>query len=247
MASPSEVLVVFVYALITALATGLGVIPFLFVRNLSKRLLGFGNALAAGLMLAASFNLIYEGLAYSMPRTVLGVLVGLGFIVLSRRWLESRNPPGVEQLRGADALQALLIVGVMTLHSFAEGIGVGVSFGGGRDFGTFISLAIAVHNIPEGLAIALVLIPKGVSVWRAGVWSVVSSLPQPLMAVPTFLFVAVFAPLLPVGLGLAAGAMIWMAFSELLPEALEDVSHSSVAVTVTLAVAAMTVFQVLIA
>ena len=40
--------------------------------------------------------------------------------------------------------------------------------------------------------------------------------------------------------------MIWMAFSELLPEALAEVSHSSAAVTVTVAVAAMTAFQVLI-
>lgn len=56
----------------------------------------------------------------------------------------------------------------MTLHLFAEGIGVGVAFGGGQDFGTFISPTIAVHNIPEGLAIALVLIPKGVSALRAG-------------------------------------------------------------------------------
>ncbi len=246
MTAPPDVLLVFSYALLTALATGLGALPFLLIRTLSPRVLGFGNALAAGLMLTASFNLVYEGLEYSMPLTVLGILAGLGFIVLSRRWLAHRDPPGVENLQGADALQALLIVGVMTLHSFAEGIGVGVAFGGGQDFGTFISLAIAVHNIPEGLAIALVLIPKGVSALRAGLWSVVSSLPQPLMAVPAFVFVALFAPLLPFGLGLAAGAMIWMAFSELLPEALAEVSHEGAAVTVTVAVAAMTAFQVLI-
>jgi len=81
-----------------------------------------------------------------------------------------------------DASKALLIVGVMTMHSFTEGVGVGVSFGGGIDLGLFITLAIAVHNIPEGLAISLVLVPRGVSWSRAALWSVVSSLPQPLMA-----------------------------------------------------------------
>jgi len=238
---------VFLYALLTALATGLGALPFVIFRNISKRWLGIANAAAAGLMLTASFQLIFEGLNFGMPRTVLGVLLGLIFIVVSHEWLERTNAPGVEELRNANMLSALLIVGVMTLHSFAEGVGVGVSFGGGDAFGVFISLAIAIHNIPEGLAIALVLIPQGVSVWRAAFWAIVSSLPQPLMAVPAFLFVGVFEPFLPVGLGLAAGAMIWMAFSELLPEALENTSHSSAAIAVTLAVAAMTVFQVLIA
>jgi zinc transporter ZupT len=119
-----------------------------------------------------------------------------------------------------------------------------VSFGGGREFGAFISLAIAVHNIPEGLAIALVLIPKGVKPWKAALWAIFSSLPQPLVAVPAFLFVQVFEPFLPIGLGLAAGAMIWMVISELIPDAIEDAPKEQVATIVTVAVAAMTAFQV---
>ena len=106
-----------------------------------------------------------------------------------------------------------------------------------------IVLAIAVHNIPEGLAISLVLVPRGVGVSRAALWSVFSSLPQPLMAVPAFLFVAFFEPLLPIGLGFAGGAMIWMVFSERVPDALEETRSELVAVVVTLAVAAMVAFQ----
>lgn len=121
-----------------------------------------------------------------------------------------------------------------------------MSFGGGQDLGLFITLAIAVHNVPEGLAISLVLIPRGVGVGKAAFWSVFSSLPQPVMAVPAFLFVAFFEPLLPIGLGFAAGAMIWMVFSEILPESLEEASSNLVAVVATLSVLAMVAFQVLI-
>jgi zinc transporter ZupT len=75
----------------------------------------------------------------------------------------------------------------------------------------------AVHNIPEGLAISLVLVPRGVTVWRAALWSIFSSLPQPLLAVPAFVFVEAFGASLPIGLGFAGGAMVWMVLTEVAP------------------------------
>ena len=81
---------------------------------------------------------------------------------------------------------------------------------------------------------------------RAALWSIFSSLPQPLLAVPAFLFVEVFKELVPYGLGFAAGAMIWMVFSELVPDALDEASSNLVAVVVTLSVVAMVAFQVFI-
>jgi zinc transporter, ZIP family len=242
-----EPLQVFLLALLTAVATGLGALPFLFVKDLSRGWLGVSNALASGLMLAASFGLVYEGATYGLWRTLLGVVLGLIFIVLTRALLQHDEHPAVfASMGGFDSRKALLIVGVMTLHSFTEGVGVGVAFGGGQGLGLFITLAIAVHNIPEGLAISLVLVPRGVGVFRSALWSVFSSLPQPLMAVPAFLFVAFFEPLLPTGLGFAGGAMIWMVFSELVPDALDETSSNTVAVVVTLSVAAMVAFQFLI-
>jgi zinc transporter ZupT len=232
-------------AAVTAVATGVGALPFFFVKNISRRNLGLANGLAAGLMLAASFMLLYEGAMRSFPRVALGALIGGVSIVASRYVLNGNGDEElhVGRLHGADALQALMIVGVMTAHSFSEGVGVGVSYGEGNTLGVFITAAIAVHNIPEGLAISLVLIPRGVSVWKAAGWSVFSSLPQPLMALPAFLFVQAFQPFLPVGLGFAAGAMLWMVGRELIPEALEDARPGSVAVMVVLATAAMMAFQ----
>jgi ZIP family zinc transporter len=124
-------------------------------------------------MLAASFGLIYESVSYGLARTVLGALIGLAFIVLTRNLLRGKeHHVASAEERGVDSRKALLMVGVMTAHSFTEGVGVGVSFGGGQDLGIFISLAIAVHNVPEGLAISLVLIPRGAGVGKAAFWSI---------------------------------------------------------------------------
>ena len=243
---PTSVYTVALLALITALATGLGALPFAFVRNIARRYLGLANALAAGLMLAASLLLLYEGGLESVLLVALGAVLGVVFIALSRKWLERRDDLHVGSLRDADATKALLIVGVMTMHSVTEGMGVGVAYGGGEELGVFITTAIALHNVPEGLAISLVLVPRGTPVWQAAAWSVFSSLPQPLLAVPAYLAVETFTPFLPVGLGFAAGAMIWMAFRELLPEALEDAPRLGVAGVALVATVAMLLVQFLL-
>ena len=234
---------VFLAALVTAVATGLGAAPFLFTRSMSRYGLGLSNALAAGLMLAASLMLFYEGQRDSLLLVILGAFFGGVFIVLSRHFLRGRKDLHIGVLRGADALKALLLVGAMTIHSFTEGVGVGVSYGGGEQLGVFITTAIAVHNIPEGLAISLVLVPRGMQVWKAALWSIFSSLPQPLMAVPAYLFVEAFAPMLPAGLGFAAGAMAWMSTRELVPDALHDAPPRAVYGTLAAAMIAMLVFQ----
>ena len=169
-------------------------------------------------MLGASLSLLIEGGERGLARMVAGALVG----ALSVRIVQASLSPDVDHLgalSGADARKALLIVVVMTAHSVAEGVGVGSSFGGGNTLGLVIAIAIAIHNVPEGLAISLVLVPRGVRVRAAAGWSVFSSLPQPALAVPAYLFVEAFGSILPAALGFAAGAMVWMVATELLPEA----------------------------
>lgn len=76
----------------------------------------------------------------------------------------------------------------MTLHSFAEGVAIGSSFCSSSKphLGFLTSLSLAIHNIPEGIAISLVLIPSGVSPSAAALWSIISSIPQPIMYVLFF-------------------------------------------------------------
>ena len=238
--------IVFAAAFVTALATGLGAVPFLFIRRMSPIWVSLANALAGGLMFAATHSLIAEGIAIDPKRLLLGLLLGLAGILIGKTIVAGRDTLEIAHLKGVNAKRAILFIGVMTVHSAAEGIGVGVSFGGSGELATFITAAIAVHNIPEGLAISLVLVPRGTPVWQAAFLSIATSLPQPVMAVPAFLLVTAFEPFLPIGFGLAAGAMIWMVFAELIPDANKHASPSIVGVTVTLSFALMLALQYLI-
>jgi zinc transporter, ZIP family len=242
---------VFYYGWISAISTGFGVVPLCFVNEMKEYWIGVSNAIAAGMMCAASYSLFLEGCTFydnndasclsATVRTCIGCFLGLLFILGTKSFLDKNEDVKLGSLSGADTRKILLIVFVMTLHSFSEGVGIGVSFGGehGNDLGFFISASLAVHNIPEGLAVAIVLLPRKVSKATAAIWCVVTSLPQPLMAVPAFMFVHSFLPLLPVGLGFAGGAMMWVAFMELLLEAYEDTDVITTGVVSSIALAVM--------
>lgn len=258
---------VFFYSWLTAVSTGIGAIPFYFFNEPDKFWMGISNAAAGGMMLAASTSLALEGVdeenkmiesffglesievnGIKIIRTLTGVAVGILFIIITKKILDQYEDIKLGSIEGASAQKMVLIVFVMTLHSLTEGVGIGVSFGGknGLKLGQFISLSLAVHNIPEGLAVALVLTSRKVSKLRAALWAIFTSIPQPLMALPAFLFVEKFQKILPIGLGFAAGAMSYVAVFELLVEAIEDSNVSITGIVGILAYVIMWILQKLV-
>ncbi len=222
---------VFWIAVMTDLATGLGALPFAFWRELSRRWEGISCAVAGGMMISASvFSLAEQGLRRgSVWGIVAGMLAGAVFFWWTARLLEG-NDWHIENLSAQDSRKAVLIVVTMFIHSIPEGIAIGVGYAtGDMRFGLLLAVAIAVHNIPEGIAISLPLRAKGVSVLKCAGWAIFTSIPQPVFAVPAFLLVSVFQPLLPFGLGFAGGAMIFLVASELMPESLANCTKSETA------------------
>jgi len=130
----------------------------------------------------------------------------------------------------------------MAAHALGEGSGVGVSFAGERGWsrGVLTTLAIALHNVPEGLATATALASRGVRPRDALYWTLVTAAPQPLVAVPAFVFVDAFrgSAVLPGALGFAAGCMVWLVAGELLPDALDSGAAPESVATVTVLSAA---------
>lgn len=236
------VVLVFYYGLLTALATGIGALPFAFVNTVSAKGVAYSNAIASGLMLGACFGLIVEGTQNGTWPVIIGANLGILFVLATDRALK-RYDLQFGLPHDAGGRRMFLMIVVMTVHSFSEGVAVGASFAGGMTFAVLITVAIAVHNVPEGLAISAVLRPRGKSVAVCAGWSIFSSLPQPLMAVPAFLLVDHFTAALPYGIGFAAGAMVLMVFLELLPEAYDQAPKRYVALLVSLSLAAMILFQ----
>ncbi len=242
---------VFWYALLTAVATGFGALPFIFLKRKDPLVIGISNAIAAWLMLGASYGLVYEGISLSLQKTILGIVLGLVFVFFSHWFVEQKVDGDLKKQLVTQATQKnlkkmFLIILIMTIHSAAEGIGIGTSFWGGADFGVVMSIAIAIHNIPEWLAISSILVPRGVSWRKSALWSIFTSLPQPIFAIPAYLFVSYFTGVLPAGLGFAAWAMFWLVFADIIPDAHKHMQNVWVGVIITLALAGMLAFQTLI-
>lgn len=231
METQSVILLVFGVALLTDLATGVGALPFYFVRTLSPFWRGCAYAIAGGMMISAAvFSLADQGLGRGADgQVVLGMLAGAGFYYVTARWLKRRGWQ-IENLGEKDSRKALMMLGTMFVHSIPEGVAIGVGYATGQlEFGLLLAIAIAIHNVPEGIAISLPLKAKGVSTTRCVGYAILSSVPQPIAAVPSYILVDIFQPLLPAGLGFAGGAMIFLVAADLLPDSLEDVSAETMA------------------
>jgi len=140
--------------------------------GISDHLLGVANAIAAGMMTSASVALLSEGMRLPpMPESGFtpeqavgcGAAVGVLSILISQRVLHGFEDVSLGIMEGVNVRKALLIVVVMTMHSFSEGIGIGVSFGGSSppQLGMLVTTTLAVHNVPEGFAVSVVLVRRG--------------------------------------------------------------------------------------
>ncbi|MDY6769502.1 MAG: ZIP family metal transporter [Candidatus Nanohaloarchaea archaeon] len=243
----SLLLEVFVAALITDLATGLGAVPFFFVREIPQAYNGMAWGVAAGLMLSASFiDLIFPALDMGGPvQLVAGAAIGLGFYLAGERLVHSLDF-GFEDITDADSVtRIIMILGVMTVHSFPEGFAIGLAFISGIEgLGLILALVIAIHNIPEGLAISIPLKAEGVSTWRCVGYAILSSVPQPIAAVIIVLLTDLLRDYLALGFGFAGGAMLALVGLEMVPEGLEYGQRSSFALGTAIGIVLMYLINV---
>lgn len=211
--------------------TALGALPALALRSIPQKLEDSLLGFAAGMMLAASaFSLLLPGLAAatellnSKPLGALVVVAGMALGVLLMLGLDEFTPhehdtagpcgPGHDR-----CARVWLFVFAIALHNLPEGMAIGASFSqGDLKVGLPLATAIALQDIPEGLAVALALRAAGFSPGLSVLVAAGSGLLEPLGALLGVGLSSGMALAYPVGLGLAAGSMLFVVSHEVIPQ-----------------------------
>lgn len=211
-------------SIIAGLATVLGAGIILLTGKPSPQTLALWLGFAGGVMSAVVvLDLLPSALVYSnLLITTLGLISGLCFMLLLELTLS--RFPALKSTKKTKEKEHFLKMGYLiaigiALHDLPEGIAIAVGYAAQEKLGFIIALAISLHNIPEGMATAAPLIMGGVSKAKIILICLLISLFTPLGAILGLLLVSFSSHFISLLLALAGGAMLFIVKNELMPEA----------------------------
>lgn len=220
----------FIASLIAGLITGVGGFMIFLKKKYSQDNINFMLNIAAGVMLSASF---FALLVPSMERILTfdpDVHVaafwfsGAVFVGVALVWLLNDLLPHEHNNMGLHGMhftlkKAWLFIIAITLHKLPEGLAVGVAYSA-EDFMNPDSLVIgiALHNIPEGLTIAVSLVAAKCSKFKAAMTALLIGMVQPVGAIIGLLTMNLSDKIVPLGMAMAGGTLLFVVINELLPE-----------------------------
>ena len=217
--------------LLTALGVGgatlIGSIAGFVFKNISHKFSDIVLSFAAGVMLAASvLGLILPSLEYGGKFGLLITVAGIfaGALCLN---LIDRLVPHLHRLVGSDIephnneglSKVLLFVTAIAIHNLPEGIAAGVGFGSGdTSQALIIAGGIALQNIPEGMIIIAPMLSAGVKPRKTFICALITGLVEVIGTLIGYFAVSVASAILPFALAFAGGTMLYVISDEMIPE-----------------------------
>ncbi len=210
-------------SLLAGAATGLGALPVLLLRRPSQHIMAPLLGLAGGMMLAASlFSLLVpavQTVAASNAPWLLGLATAAALLVgaAAMHGLDRSMPhEHVETVEASGMMpNVALVVAAIAIHNVPEGLAVGVAAAAGADHG--MSLGIALQNVPEGWIVASAMVALGAAPLRAALIALGTGLVEPLGGLFGVVATTLAGATLPLALSAAAGAMLWVVSHEMIP------------------------------
>lgn len=215
------------------IGTSLGALCVYFLRQkINSFITNALNGFASGVMIAASiWSLLVPAMEYESSQilgrlsflpALIGLWLGIGLMFLTERLIPEESIDG--------SVRKNMLFWSVTLHNLPEGMAVGVLYSAAiannsvQILGTAISLSIgiAIQNFPEGAIISMPLHGSGMSKHKSFLLGVLSGIVEPIGAILTMLAITLVLPILPILLGIAAGAMIFAVLKELIPSIVKN-------------------------
>ena len=217
--------------LLTALGVGGAtlfgsLIGFLF-KNISKKFSDIILSFAAGVMLAAAvLGLVLPSLEYGGKLGILTTVAGIFAGALCLNLIDKLVPhlhkfvgTDVEPHKNEGLSKVLLFVLAIAIHNLPEGIAAGVGFGSGdTSQALIIAGGIALQNIPEGMVIIAPMLSAGVSPRKTVICALITGLVEVIGTLIGYFAVSVSVAILPFALAFAGGTMLYVISDEMIPE-----------------------------
>ena len=212
--------------LFTYFLTALGAAIVFFFKNISKNIMDAMLGFAAGVMTAASFfSLLSPAIEHCKELNLTPwIIISIGFI--SGGLLLFLSDKIFNKLLSKKNKRILMLISSITIHNIPEGLAIGIAFGSvyyGLTGATTISammlaIGIGLQNFPEGAAVSIPLRRDGMSRRKSFFYGQLSAIVEPIAGILGAILVLKVRTLLPFFLSFAAGAMIYVVVSELIPE-----------------------------
>jgi ZIP family zinc transporter len=209
-------------ALAVLLATSAGSFAVLFLKGIGRRGSSSMLSFAAGIMAYSAVEMLGQSHNSAGDAVMLaGFLIGLMVIMACERIIPHIHHHIRKKELADEKKKAVLIAGTITLHNLPEGFAIATAFAASNPLGWFVTSSIALQDVPEGALVSAPLNIYGMSNRWSVAFGVLSGVAEAGAAVLGFIFLSYFASLVPFALAFSAGAMIYVVFVELMPDAVE--------------------------
>lgn len=245
-------------SVIAGLVTGIGGFMIFLKKKYTKENINIMLNIAAGIMLAASFfSLLVPGMeaimGFHTDRYISGLwLIGAIFSGVALVWLLNELLPHEHNVVGHHGPHlgvrgAWLFIIAISIHKFPEGLAVGVAYSGGQLMNPdSLTVGIALQNIPEGLTVAISLVAVGYSKLKAAIYAMCTGLVQPVGALVGLWTMEISDKIIPLGMALAGGTLLFVIVNEILPETYDTKKSQKAAFAVFLGFIFMTYINVVL-
>lgn len=202
--------------------TTLGGVLGVLLKTQSKKFLGFILSLASGLMTAiVCFELVPEALGISdIYNVLLGIILGIICMICCDVLVEKKFTNNNSILKSKNSLlKTGIIVSIgLAIHNFPEGLAIGSGFEASLKLGYSLAIAIALHDIPEGISMAVPMKNGGIKTSKVIFYVVLSGVTTGLGAFFGAIIGTISKSIIAMCLAFAAGAMLYIVSGELIPE-----------------------------